>query len=238
MTCRELDLCRADVTASISLGKQDEAGKSLVKALVVLGAIVVFLGLLGSQSTGPERAGSRETHDRLVAPTRAPGSVASRRGPSPRGGIPKPHLPRMEVPEFRVPRIDVPQVTPPRTMTPSTPRSRGTRGRRGSQRTQRLRPTLTLDNKSGMHAEVKVVGATRVVVRVPSGQSRTVTLAGGPYSLYAKYGSGERAIYSRGDNFHVTQTSMSVSRITITLHKVIGGNYSTRSISAGAYNQQ
>ena len=238
MTCREFDLWRADVTASISPGKQDEAGKSLVKALVVLGAIVVFLGLLGSQSTGPERAGSRETYDPQVPRPSARHAASSKARTPRRGGIPRPPLPRVEVPAFRVPQINVPQVTPPRIMTPSTPRPRGTRGRRGNQRTQRLRPTLTLDNKSGMHAEVKVVGATRVVVHVPSGQRRTVTLAGGSYSLYAKYGSGERAIYSRGDNFHVTQTSMSVSRITITLHTVIGGNYSTRSISAGAYNQQ
>ncbi len=232
MTCRELDLCRADVTASISPGKQDEAGKSLVKALVLLAAIVVFLGLLGSQSTGPERAGSRETYDRLVPRTSARRTTASKAGTRPRAN---PHLPRMEPPELHVPRINVPQVTPPRVMVPSGPRLGG---RRGSRRTERLRPTLTLDNKSGMHAEVKVVGAKRVVVHVPSGQRRTVTLAGGSYSLYAKYGSGERAIYSRGDNFHVTQTSMSVSSTTITLHTVIGGNYSTRSISAGAYNQQ
>ncbi len=67
----------------------------------------------------------------------------------------------------------------------------------------------------------------------PNGGSRTVAAAGGTYSIVTRYGDTPRAFhYSKGNSFTVTETTYEASVITITLHKVVGGNYETHPVSA------
>jgi hypothetical protein len=91
--------------------------------------------------------------------------------------------------------------------------------------------TITFDNQSGKDALVKLVGPTRKSVTVENGRKETVEAAAGRYLIKARYGEPGRFTYSKGDEFDVTETSTSFSQITITLHKVIGGNYGTREIT-------
>jgi hypothetical protein len=98
--------------------------------------------------------------------------------------------------------------------------------------------TVTFDNKSGQPALVKLVGPTGRVVQVPNGQKRTVTAVGGQYHILTRYGaSPDGYTYSRGDSFKVTQTAKQHSVITITLHKVLDGNYSSTPTDAAEFDK-
>lgn len=89
--------------------------------------------------------------------------------------------------------------------------------------------TITFDNQSGEPALVKLVGPTRQAVDVPKGQKRTVHVAAGEYHLLIRYGSDAREYsYSKGDPFKVHKNATQYSSISITLHKVVGGNYPIR----------
>jgi len=97
---------------------------------------------------------------------------------------------------------------------------------------QSARSTITFDNQAGEPATVKLVGPTMQVVEVPNGEKRTVHAAPGEYHLLARYGaSPERYTYSKGEPFRVEETPTQYSVTTITLHKVIGGQYRTRPMS-------
>jgi hypothetical protein len=103
---------------------------------------------------------------------------------------------------------------------------------------QNPRATITFDNRSGDPALVKVIGPSRHLVEVPNRRKRTVKVVGGQYHIVTRYGANpDRYRYSRGDGFKVTQTATRYSRITITLHKVVGGNYPTHPISAKEFEQ-
>jgi hypothetical protein len=92
--------------------------------------------------------------------------------------------------------------------------------------------TITLENESGDFALVQVIGPTERLIEVPQGQKRTVNVTAGEYYLLARYGeSPERYRYTKGESFKVTQTATQYSTITITLHKVAGGNYPTQPTS-------
>lgn len=88
--------------------------------------------------------------------------------------------------------------------------------------------TITFDNHSGETATVKLVGPTNQLVDVPKGQSITVNVAAGEYSILVRYGSSNKYSYTKGDPFKVMQNDSQYSAITITLHKVVDGNYSTQ----------
>ena len=90
---------------------------------------------------------------------------------------------------------------------------------------------VTFDNQSGEPALVKLIGPTFVDVEVPAGGRRTVAAAAGRYHIKIRYGAPGRYRFAKGDEFDVTETSTTRSETTITIHKVIGGNYSTRPIS-------
>jgi hypothetical protein len=98
-------------------------------------------------------------------------------------------------------------------------------------------PTVTLQNQSGEAALVKLVGPTPSVVSVPQNTNRTVEVAGGRYYLLVRYGTSGHYHYTKGDPFYVTQTPTEVSDISITLHKVIGGNYHTHPIGPSDFEQ-
>jgi ABC-type Fe3+-hydroxamate transport system substrate-binding protein len=100
------------------------------------------------------------------------------------------------------------------------------------------RATVTFDNQSGEQALVKLIGPTGRVVLVPNRQKRTVTAVGGQYHILTRYGgSPDGYTYSKGDSFKVTQTAKQHSVITITLHKVVGGNYPSSPIDAAEFDK-
>lgn len=103
---------------------------------------------------------------------------------------------------------------------------------------QSLHGTITFDNQSGEPALVKLIGPTGHVVEVPHGQTRTVNVAPGEYYLLARYGTdSSRYTYSRGNPFKVEETGTQYSVLTITLHKVVGGNYPTRTTSREEFDK-
>jgi len=95
-------------------------------------------------------------------------------------------------------------------------------------------PTIQFSNQSGDDATVKLAGGpTSGYVDVPNGGSATVSVRSGLYWIVTRYCDRRGACsYSRGETFTVTQTPYSVSRISITLHKVANGNYRTDPASA------
>jgi hypothetical protein len=103
---------------------------------------------------------------------------------------------------------------------------------------QNNRNTITFYNQSGDPALVKLIGPTRLQVKVPNGQSRMVNVTAGEYYILARYGNKPEAYrYAKGDPFSVTQTKTRYSAITVTLHKVVGGNYPTHPISAEEFDK-
>jgi len=92
--------------------------------------------------------------------------------------------------------------------------------------------TITFDNQSGEDALVKLIGPTKRAVKVSNRETQIVNVAAGKYYILTRYGSKPvQYRYSKGKPFTVTQTATQYSIITITLHKVIGGNYPTHKIS-------
>ncbi len=100
------------------------------------------------------------------------------------------------------------------------------------------RATITFDNQSGEPALVKVIGPTVRRAEVPDRQKRTVKVVGGEYYLLVRYGANrEHYHYTKGDRFKVTQNSRQYSIITITLHKVVGGNYGSEPVSPDEFER-
>jgi hypothetical protein len=98
--------------------------------------------------------------------------------------------------------------------------------------------TITFDNRSGDFAVVKLIGPSKHVAEVPDGERRTVNASGGNYYIVTRFGSKPDSYsYERGDNFNVTQTATKHSVITITLHKIVNGNYDTKPISAEEFEK-
>jgi len=99
---------------------------------------------------------------------------------------------------------------------------------------QQPQPTIQFTNQSGDDATVKLAGGpTTGYVDVVSGGSASVAVRGGVYWIVTRYCDRRGACsYSRGESFVVTESAYSVSRIHITLHKVVNGNYRTDPASA------
>lgn len=86
--------------------------------------------------------------------------------------------------------------------------------------------TVTFDNQSGNFALVQLIGPTRHTVEVPHGEKRTVHVATGEYYILTRSGKKpEEYHYAKGDPFNVRESTNQYSAVTITLHKVVGGNY-------------
>jgi len=98
--------------------------------------------------------------------------------------------------------------------------------------------TITFDNKSGEPALVRLIGPTPVEVAVPQGKAKTVIAGQGRYHIRVRYGTAGRFRYTKGDEFDVTQSATSRSKIAITLHKVTAGNYKSKPISAEKFEQK
>lgn len=94
--------------------------------------------------------------------------------------------------------------------------------------------TISFDNQSPHVAVVRLVGPTRAEVYVPQGQSRTVRfVAAGHYFPIIRYANETTAV---GEHFDVDASDTTYSKITITLHGVVHGNYSTASVPASVFD--
>ena len=91
--------------------------------------------------------------------------------------------------------------------------------------------TVTFDNQSGKSALVKLVGPTASAVTVENSKKESVSVVPGHYFIKVRYGTPGAYSYSKGDEFDVTETATAASATTITLHKVIAGNYGSKTIS-------
>lgn len=98
--------------------------------------------------------------------------------------------------------------------------------------------SITFVNQSGEAATVRLVGPSRQEAFVPSGASRTLRrIAAGHYWLLIRYeGSKTGGRNVAGEHFNVEATQQIYSRITITLHGVVGGNYGSASIPAEIFD--
>jgi len=90
---------------------------------------------------------------------------------------------------------------------------------------------VEFDNQSGQPALVKLIGPTMKEVNVPINSKLSVTALPGNYHILVRYGTSENYQYTKGEKFEVTETATKKSKTSITLHKVIGGNYAAKPIS-------
>ena len=94
-----------------------------------------------------------------------------------------------------------------------------------------LRNTIILANQSGQNAVVRVVGSTRVTVRIAKQQKKTVRVAEGEYYLLARYGDSDKEYtYTKSNPFLVTESDTQFSIVTFTLHRRAEGDFHTIAI--------
>lgn len=98
--------------------------------------------------------------------------------------------------------------------------------------------TVRFDNQSGKPALVKLVGPTTSSVSVDNGKKESVSVTPGHYFIKVRYGTPGDSSYSKGDEFDATETTTTTSDITITLHKVVAGNYGSKSISEAEFGRE
>ena len=94
---------------------------------------------------------------------------------------------------------------------------------------------IVFDNQSGDRALVKLVGPTQTEVDVPNGAKVGTDASAGRYVIKVRYGTPGNYSYSKGDEFTVTETATARTETTITLHKVVAGNYDARPISEAEF---
>lgn len=94
---------------------------------------------------------------------------------------------------------------------------------------------VLFDNQSGEVALVKLIGPTQTVVEVPTGAKVGTDAAAGKYIVKVRYGTPGNYRYSQGQDFEVTETASGTTETTITLHKVVAGNYETHPISESEF---
>jgi Flp pilus assembly protein TadD len=80
------------------------------------------------------------------------------------------------------------------------------------------RSTIVIGNHSGVHAVAKLIGPSEKMVELPKGQSTTVQVAAGEYTILARYGENPRRyVFSKGGPFTVKQTETHRSDVKIVL---------------------
>lgn len=91
---------------------------------------------------------------------------------------------------------------------------------------------IIFDNQSGQNAVVKVIGSTKLVVKVPKQRKKTVHVAAGDYYILVRYGDSEKDFsYTKSDPFVVTQSEDQYSIITFTLYRTRGGDFNASPVS-------
>jgi hypothetical protein len=91
---------------------------------------------------------------------------------------------------------------------------------------------IIFDNQSGQNALVKVIGSTKLVVKVPKQRKKTVHVADGDYHILVRYGdSAKDYTYTKSDPFAVAQSDDQYSIITFTLFRTRGGDFNVTPVS-------
>ncbi len=101
-----------------------------------------------------------------------------------------------------------------------------------------IRPlnTITIDNQSGQVSEIKVIGPSKVFIKVPLDQKRTVRVKQGEYYLLMRYGfSPKEHVYTKSEPFLVTEPEGQYSMITFTLHRVLYQHPNAQRVSGDEY---
>lgn len=97
---------------------------------------------------------------------------------------------------------------------------------------------VVFDNQSGDPALVKLIGPTKTEVQVANGAKAGVDAGAGKYTIKVRYGAPGNYRYSKGQEFEVTETTTARSETTITLHKVVAGNYDSRPITEAEFGAE
>jgi hypothetical protein len=101
------------------------------------------------------------------------------------------------------------------------------------------RNSLTFINRSGDPALVKLVGPSRHVVDIPNGKDHAVTIRGGQYELFVRYGEAPRYRYAKGESFAIEEEAPgSYTKASLTLHGVVNGNYRTEGSSENEFSRK
>ena len=91
---------------------------------------------------------------------------------------------------------------------------------------------IIFDNQSGQNALVKLIGSTKLVVKVPKQRKKTVHVAEGDYYILVRYGdSAKDFTYTKSDVFAVTQSGDQYSIITFTLYRTRGGDFFVKPVT-------
>jgi hypothetical protein len=97
---------------------------------------------------------------------------------------------------------------------------------------------IIFDNQSGQNAVVKLLGSTKLVVRVPKQRKKTVHVAAGEYIILVRYGDSEKDFtYTKSDPFAVTQSEDKFSIITFTLYRTRGGDFNVTPVSPEEFEE-
>ena len=93
--------------------------------------------------------------------------------------------------------------------------------------------SITFENGTGEIALVKLVGPSGRTVSVPKSENRTESgIAPGRYYIVVRYGDVEKDYsYMKGDPFDIDESGNQYTEMSITLYKVVDGNYNTRPAS-------
>jgi tetratricopeptide (TPR) repeat protein len=91
--------------------------------------------------------------------------------------------------------------------------------------------SVSFDNQSGEPALVKLIGPTSNEIEVPDGTKQALQVLAGKYLIKVRYGVQGKFHYTKGQEFTVEETATTTSAITITLHRVVNGNYESTPIS-------
>lgn len=168
-----------------------------------------------------------EVSDRPANPVSSPVATAPAPAPTPLPAAPAPSIPLAPVPEVE-PTTVVPTrpIVSPTTTAAAPPRQPIRYGR----------SIITFDNKSGDPALVRLVGPTRGEVEVRNGSRGSIyRVAPGRYVIHVRYGTPGNYRYGTGDPFEVRGSGNSYSRVTITLHTVMNGNYAIRGLTPAGF---
>jgi len=97
---------------------------------------------------------------------------------------------------------------------------------------------VVFDNQSGEPTLVKLIGPTQTEVQVPNAAKVGVDATAGRYIIKVRYGTPGKYRYSKGEEFEIKETAATTSETTITLHKVVAGNYDAQPISAEEFGTE
>ena len=90
---------------------------------------------------------------------------------------------------------------------------------------------VSFDNQSGEPALVKLIGSNASEIEVPDGTRQSLHASAGKYFIKVRYGVQGKYHYTEGQEFTVDESATMASATTITLHRMVNGNYGSSPIT-------